>query len=62
MDAATASQTAQAVLAIMDRSAAIRSTLGLWSRPNLPLHPAWITTLPAGMYGELTSDPTADQL
>lgn len=60
-DAATASQAARNVLSIMDRSTAIRAALGLWSRPDLPLHPAWITTLPAGMYGELTSDPTADQ-
>ncbi|MFI9838262.1 serpin family protein [Nonomuraea sp. NPDC051941] len=62
MDAATASQAARAVLSIMDRSTAIRSALGLWSRPDVPLHPAWIATLPEGMYGELTSDPAADQL
>ncbi|MFI6739249.1 serpin family protein [Nonomuraea sp. NPDC050451] len=61
-DAATASQAARAVLSIMDGSTAIRSALGLWTRPNLPLHPAWITTLPAGMHGELTADTTADQL
>ncbi|MFG1685220.1 serpin family protein [Nonomuraea sp. NPDC049269] len=59
LDAATASQAARAVLSIMNGSTAIRSALGLWSRPNLPLR---ITTLPAGMYGELTSDSTADQL
>ncbi|KAB8195489.1 proteinase inhibitor I4 serpin [Nonomuraea phyllanthi] len=62
MDAATASQAAGAVLSIMERSTAIRSALGLWTRPDLPLHPAWTTTLPAGMYGELTSDPAADRL
>ncbi|GAA3257293.1 hypothetical protein GCM10020216_094950 [Nonomuraea helvata] len=27
------------------RLAVIRSALGLWSRPNLPLHPAWATAL-----------------
>ncbi|WP_433431936.1 serpin family protein [Nonomuraea sp. CA-141351] len=34
----------------------------MWVRPNLPLHPAWITALPTGMYGELTSHPAEDQL
>ncbi|MEW1840675.1 serpin family protein [Nonomuraea angiospora] len=62
MDAASASQAARPVLSIMDRSTAIRSALGLWTRPDLPLHPAWIATLPAGTHGELTSDPAADQL
>ncbi|MEV4109374.1 hypothetical protein [Nonomuraea sp. NPDC049695] len=62
MDATTASRAARAVLSIMDGSPAIRSAPGLWSRPNLTLHPAWITALPAGMHGELTSDPAADRL
>ncbi|MFI6738922.1 hypothetical protein ACIBI9_38870 [Nonomuraea sp. NPDC050451] len=62
MDAATAPQAAQAVMSITNESTTIRAALGLWSRPNLrPLHPAWTATLPAGMYGELTSDPAADQ-
>ncbi|MFC4111570.1 serpin family protein [Nonomuraea zeae] len=61
-DAATAAQTAQAVLSIMDGSPAIRAALGLWFRPNLPLRPAWTSALPPGMRGELTSDPAADQL
>ncbi|YCK34153.1 serpin family protein [Actinomadura sp. ATCC 39365] len=62
VDAATASQAARAVLSIMDGSTAVRSALGLWSRPNLPLRPDWLGTLPAGMYGELTADPAADRL
>ncbi|WP_090764189.1 serpin family protein [Nonomuraea maritima] len=60
-DAATASQAARTVLSIMDGSPAIRSALGLWSRPDLPLRPTWTATLPSGMFGELTSDLAADQ-
>ncbi len=62
MDAATASQAAQAVLSIMDGSTAIRSALGLWTRPDLPLRPAWLAALLAGLHGELISDPAAGRL
>ncbi|MEV3984821.1 serpin family protein [Nonomuraea sp. NPDC049758] len=62
VDAATASQAARVVLSIMEESTAVRSALGLWSRPDLPLRPDWLSTLPAGMHGELTADPAADRL
>ncbi|MGW4412401.1 serpin family protein [Nonomuraea sp. NPDC004702] len=62
IDAATASEAARTILSIMGKSIAIRSALGVWSRPKLPLDTSWLTTLGAGMYGELTSNPAANQL
>ncbi|TQS21604.1 serpin family protein [Microbispora sp. KK1-11] len=62
MDGTIASQAARTVLSIMDGSPAVRAALGLWFRADLPLRPDWIAMLPAGVHGELTSDPAADQL
>ncbi|MFC0549686.1 serpin family protein [Planotetraspora thailandica] len=62
MNAEVASRGAQDVLTVLNGSPAINSALGLWTSRKLPLQPAWTAALPGGARGELTGNPTEDQL
>ncbi|MCW2916578.1 MAG: hypothetical protein JWN52_4646 [Actinomycetia bacterium] len=61
VDAATAPQAARTVLDVLRESPAARMPLGLWTRADLPLNPAWLDEVPLDAQGKLTGDLEADK-
>ncbi|MEW2546075.1 serpin family protein [Streptomyces sp. NPDC047002] len=57
-DAAAA---ARALFAELPGAAGLNAALGLWTARSLPLHDAWLTTLPEGSHAALTGDAAADR-
>ncbi|WP_084530636.1 serpin family protein [Nocardia miyunensis] len=51
---------ALALLAELTDAAAAAAALGVWVRPDLALHEAWVRTLPAGTVEKLTGQPALD--
>ncbi|MFB6435312.1 serpin family protein [Streptomyces sp. NPDC056411] len=49
------------LLAALDAVPGVNAAMGLWARRSLAVRPAWRNALPAGVYGEFTDDPGADQ-
>ena len=61
VDAKAATAGAREVLAALAAAPGIAAALGLWTRDDVPLHEQWLAELPAGVHGQLTGDPGADQ-
>jgi hypothetical protein len=59
VDAASAGDAGAELLALLGDAPAVRSALGLWTRYDVPLEPAW--TPPASTRGALTGDPAKDK-
>lgn len=49
------------VIATLDAADGIDAALGLWAQRAASVSARWQTELPAGTFGELTGDPSADQ-
>lgn len=56
-----AARAAREVLAIVARTPAIRTAIGLWTRNELRVRAEWLERLPAGVHGELTGVPADDR-
>lgn len=59
--AARAGAAARDLMDLLSQADAVNSALGLWTRAELPLEPAWVDQLPAGTRGTLTGDAAADR-
>ncbi len=58
--AAGSGAAARELLDLLSGTAAVRAALGLWTRAELPLEPAWVDQLPPATRGTLTGDPATD--
>lgn len=56
----SAPDAAVALLDLLGGSDAVRAALGIWSRPDLPLRPEWLASLPPGTHGVLTGQDALD--
>ncbi|MEV6395218.1 serpin family protein [Streptomyces sp. NPDC051907] len=56
-----AAQAALELLAALDAMEGVRSAVGLWAAPGLPLREEWSGRLPAGALGRFSGDQAADQ-
>jgi len=56
-----ASQAARKLLAVVQRTPAIRTALGLWTRGEVRVNRDWLGRLPADVHGELSGVPADDQ-
>jgi serine protease inhibitor len=59
--AAESGAAARDLMDLLSHAEAVRAALGLWTRAELPLEPAWVDQLPQGTRGTLTGDPAADR-
>ncbi|WP_194814920.1 serpin family protein [Nocardia sp. XZ_19_385] len=58
--AAAAREAALELLAILDDSASASAALGVWAKAELPLNPAWVQSLPAGVVERLAGQGALD--
>lgn len=59
--AAKAGASARDLMNLLSHADVLRAALGLWTRADLPLEPAWADQLPPGTRGTLTGEPAADR-
>ncbi|WP_405787503.1 proteinase inhibitor I4 serpin [Streptomyces sp. NBC_00029] len=59
--AGVAAAGARDLLSAMRSTRGLSTALGLWTRKNLPVEPAWLDRLPADVHGQLTGDAVGDQ-
>ena len=52
---------ARELLAVLGRSAAVRTALGLWTAATVPVRPEWVTRLPEAAHNVLDPDPARAQ-
>lgn len=57
-----AAAAARELLATLGTTPGLSAALGLWTRATLPIQPAWLDQLPAGVHEQFTGDPVSDQL